>query len=60
MLSRESIQELYHLILDREPESEDVINQKRQAESLQLVALGMLGSVEFVSNNKTLIKKIFD
>ncbi len=55
MLPREDIIELYRLILDREPESEQVITEKRRVASLREAALEMLMSEEFIHNNRDLL-----
>jgi hypothetical protein len=55
MISRNDVLTLYRLILDRPPESEEVINEKRTADSVNAAAAEMLMSDEFVSNNSTLI-----
>jgi hypothetical protein len=57
MVSREQVIEVYRLILDRGPESEAVINEKRMAESVTSIAKEMLKSDEFFNNNKDLLKK---
>lgn len=57
MVSREQVIELYQLILDRPPESDAVINEKRLAESVTKVAMEMLTSDEFFNNNKDLLRK---
>jgi hypothetical protein len=56
MVSREQAIELYRLILDREPESDAVVNEKRTAESAANVAVEMFTSDEFFTNNKDLLK----
>ncbi len=56
MVSREQVIELYRLILNREPESDAVVNEKRKAESPQTLAVDMLNSDEFFNNNKDLLK----
>ena len=55
MISRNDVLNLYRLILDRPPESEQVINEKRTAETLSAAAAEMLMSDEFISNNSGLI-----
>jgi hypothetical protein len=55
MISRNDVLNLYRLILDRPPESEQVINEKRTAETLSAAAAEMLMSEEFISNNSGLI-----
>jgi len=57
MLRKEDVNELYGLILDRKAESEEVINEKRQAVSLLSVSLEMFASDEFIQNNQSMIKK---
>jgi hypothetical protein len=51
MISRNDVLSLYRLILDRQPESEDVINEKRFADSISDAAADMLMSEEFIRNN---------
>ena len=55
MISRNDVLNLYRLILDRPPESEQVINEKRTSETLSAAAAEMLMSEEFISNNSGLI-----
>jgi hypothetical protein len=55
MISRNDVLSLYRLILDRPPESEQVINEKRTAETVSAAAAEMLMSDEFISNNSGLI-----
>jgi hypothetical protein len=55
MITRNEVLNLYRLILDRPPESEQVINEKRNADSVCAAAAEMLMSDEFISNNSTLI-----
>ncbi len=52
MLSRDEVVDLYRLILDREPENEQVINEKRHARSALDVAVGMFASEEFCVRNR--------
>ena len=52
MLSRDEVVDLYRLILDREPENEQVINEKRHAPSALEVAVGMFVSEEFCVRNQ--------
>ncbi len=55
MLNKDDVVDLYRLILDREPESEQVVNEKRRGESLRAIALEMLCSDEFIHNNRDLL-----
>lgn len=55
MITRNDVLSLYRLILDRAPESEEVINEKRTAETLNSAAAEMLMSDEFIANNKAVI-----
>jgi hypothetical protein len=55
MISRNDVLNLYRLILDRDPESEQVIGEKRNAASLSELASEMLASDEFVTNNAATI-----
>jgi hypothetical protein len=55
MITRNEVLKLYRLILDRAPESEEVINEKRTAETVSAAAGEMLMSDEFISNNRTII-----
>jgi hypothetical protein len=54
--SKESVVALYRLILDRDPESDQVVYEKRKGAPLSEVALAMLASEEFVGTNETLIR----
>lgn len=56
MVSREQVVDLYRLILDREPESDAVINEKRKADSVRKLAFDMLQSDEFFANNRDCIR----
>jgi hypothetical protein len=53
---REAVIDLYRLILDRDPESDQVINEKRKSRSLQDLAREMLMSEEFIKNNEGAIR----
>ncbi len=55
MISRSDVLNLYRLILDRDPESEQVIGEKRNAASVSELASEMLTSEEFVTNNAATI-----
>jgi hypothetical protein len=55
VISRNDVLNLYRLILDRDPESEQVIGEKRNAASLSELASEMLTSDEFVTNNAATI-----
>jgi hypothetical protein len=55
MIARNDVLNLYRLILDRPPESEQVINEKRNAASVSAAAAEMLMSDEFIANNRALI-----
>jgi hypothetical protein len=56
MISRDDVQTLYRRILDREPESEDVINEKRKSSNISEIAIEMLMSEEFIRNNSTVLQ----
>jgi hypothetical protein len=58
MLVKSQVLNLYSLILDRLPESDQVINEKRNAESVAALAREMLTSQEFMSRNSDLIATI--
>jgi len=58
MIDRDDVIEMYRLILNREPESDQVINEKRKSDSPSDVALGMLSSDEFIYNNQTLLNSL--
>jgi hypothetical protein len=45
-------------VLDREPESDQVVNEKRRVDTLANVALGMLMSEEFINNNRDLLAQM--
>ena len=55
MITKNEVLDLYQLILDRVPESEDVINEKRTAETVSAAAAEMLMSDEFIETNGALI-----
>jgi hypothetical protein len=55
MITRKDVLTLYRLILDRPPESEQVINEKRTADTVSAAAAEMLMSDEFIVNNSPLI-----
>jgi hypothetical protein len=55
MITRNDVLNLYRLILDRPPESEQVINEKRTADTVSAAAAEMLMSDEFIANNSALI-----
>ena len=60
MIERDEVLRLYRLILDREPESEDVVDKHRRAGSVSWLAFAMLMSDEFVAKNRALIGQIID
>jgi hypothetical protein len=53
---REAVIDLYRLILDRDPESDQVINEKRKSKDLQSIAREMLMSDEFMKKNEDAIR----
>lgn len=55
MIRRADVIDLYRLILDREPESEIVITEKRRAKSAAVLAFEMLRSDEFIEHNGSLL-----
>jgi hypothetical protein len=55
MITRNDVLNLYRLILDRSPESEQMITEKRAADSVSALAAEMLMSDEFISNNRGVI-----
>jgi len=59
MITRNDVLNLYRLILDRPPESEQVINEKRAADTISAAAAEMLMSDEFISNNRDVISACF-
>lgn len=58
MISRDAVKDLYHLILDRDPESDLAIAEKRQANNIRDLALEMFGSEEFFNTNAANIDRI--
>lgn len=58
MLEQHTVIELYRLILDREPENDKVVNEKRMANDVLEVALAMFSSDEFVTKNKDVLKNL--
>lgn len=51
MIPRNDVLALYRLVLGRDAESEEVINEKRRSDSAGDVAWEMLKSDEFITNN---------
>ena len=60
MITRNEIVSLYRIVLDRAPESEDVINEKRRAGNIREIALEMLNSDEFIESNSNILLDLFD
>lgn len=60
MIPRNDVIDLYRLLLNREPESDLVINEKRRAGCAADVALEMLKSDEFIHENRELIARMVD
>jgi len=58
MISRADVISLYRLILDRSPESEQVVNEKRTATSLAAAASEMIASEEFALKHAEAIAAI--
>lgn len=56
MISKEQVISLYRTILDRDPESDVVINEKRQSSSAADAAVEMLMSGEFIKKNAAVLK----
>ncbi len=57
MLSRDEVIALYQLILDRNPESEQIVNEKRKAPSVQALAIEMMHAEEFMARNRELLQR---
>lgn len=55
MIRREEVRECYRLLLDREPESEQVVDDKCQADTIDLLIEDMVSSSEFLEANKVAI-----
>lgn len=60
MIPRNDVIDLYRLVLNREPESDLVINEKRRAGHVHDVALEMLASDEFIHENREVISRMID
>ena len=58
LISRDEVVNLYNLLLDREPESEEIINEKRRSGSASDVGFGMLTSEEFMTRNIKIIRRM--
>lgn len=58
MINKESAIGLYRLILDRDPESEQVVNEKRKSRSTAQAAADMFMSEEFIKRNEQLIRDV--
>jgi len=60
VISRDEVVMLYRLILDRAPESELVINEKRTAVTLVAAATEMITSEEFTLKHAEAIAAVAD
>jgi hypothetical protein len=60
MIPRNDVLSLYKLILGRDPESEEVINEKRRSPTVADVAFEMLRSDEFMTRNKALLSRLVE
>lgn len=58
MLDRQDVIDLYQLILDRLPESDQVINEKRRSASLSELAADMFASEEFIARNQQWLRDL--
>jgi hypothetical protein len=58
MLQRNDVVALYRLIFGREPESEDVVNEKRRCDSAADVGFGMLACDEFLRKNLKVVTRV--
>ena len=58
MISKSEVLRLYGLVLDRSPESDQVVNEKRSAASVAVAARDMLKSQEFIARNSEVIALI--
>lgn len=58
MITKSEVLRLYQLILDRSPESDQVVNEKRGAASVTAAAREILTSQEFTTRNSALIAAI--
>lgn len=58
LISRDEVIILYTLILSREPESEEIINEKRRSGSASDVGFEMLMSEEFMTRNMSVIRRM--
>lgn len=58
MITRNEVISLYRIVLDRAPESEEVINEKRRSENALEVVLEMLNSDEFFEKNKNILLEV--
>ena len=58
MISKDNAISLYRLILDRDPESEQVVNEKRKSRSTAQAAIDMLTSDEFIKRNEQIIRDV--
>lgn len=58
MISKEQVVLLYRRILDRDPESEAVIQEKRLSANSADVAIEMLMSEEFLKKNAAVIQSM--
>ena len=58
MISKDNAVSLYRLVLDRDPESEQVVNEKRKSRSTSQAAIDMLTSDEFIKRNEQIIRDV--
>lgn len=58
MISKEQVVLLYRRVLDRDPESDAVINEKRQSSSAADTAVEMLMSDEFIKKNTAVLRSL--
>lgn len=58
MIMRNDVLALYRLTLGREPESEEVVIEKRRSGSTSDVGFGMLMSDEFIAKNIKLLQRV--
>lgn len=58
MINKDNVVALYRLVLDREPESEQVVNEKRKSRGTPQVVAEMLSSEEFIKRNEQVIRSV--
>lgn len=60
MISEEKVRDIYRLLLQREPESEEIVARQMELDSLRSLLWQCLHSDEFLGRYRRAIHKAFD